>query len=122
MVGGKTGIDDETRRVLARLASRARTRVSGLRRARWEPGHVNNPQGHRLAGRFTENTAWILIAEKLSEGHEVETIVLDHPPGATGYVMKIRVQADAPRVYVKLELSKDRRRVFGRSFHYSIYE
>lgn len=71
---------------------------------------------------FTEETAWSLIAEKLSDGHEVETMVLDHPPGATGYVLKIRVETNVPRVCVKLELPKNRRKVLGRSFHYSIHE
>lgn len=69
MVDCKGGIDDETRRVLAKLASRAGTRISGLRRARWEPGNVNNPQDRYLGGVFTEETAWGLIAEKLRDGH-----------------------------------------------------
>lgn len=122
MVDRKRGIDDETRRVLTDLASRAGTRISGGPRARWNPGNVNNPQDRYLGGVFTRETAWNLIAEKLREGHEVETMVLDHPRGATGYVLKIRVEADAPRVYVKLELLKKRRKVVGRSFHYSIHE
>lgn len=122
MVDRKREIDDETRRVLADLASRAGTRISGRERARWEPGNVSNPQDRYLSGAFTDEAAWSLVAEKLRDGHEVETMVLDHPPGATGYVLKIRVEADAPRVYVKLELLKSRRRVVGRSFHYSIHE
>ncbi len=122
MVDCERGIDDELRRVLAKLARRAGTRISGGRRARWEPGNVNNPQDRYLGGKFTEETAWSLIFEKLRDGHAVETMVLDHPPGATGYVMKIRVDANLPRVYVKLELPKNRRKVLGRSFHYSIHE
>ena len=122
MVDCKGGIDAETRRVLAKLASRAGTRVSGLRRARWKPGNVNNPQDRYLGGVFTEETAWSLIAETLRGEHEVETMVLDHPPGAIGYVLKIRVETNMPRVYVKLELPRNRRKVLGRSFHYSIYE
>ncbi|MCY3931788.1 MAG: hypothetical protein OXH70_08725 [Acidobacteria bacterium] len=122
MADRKKGIDDETRRVLADLASRAGTRISGRQRARWEPGNVSNPQDRYLSGVFTDEAAWSLVAEKLRDGHEVETMVLDHPPGATGYVLKIEVEADAPRVYVKLELLKSRRRVVGRSFHYSIHE
>lgn len=122
MVDCKGGIDDEVRRVLAKLASRAGTRVSGGRPARWEPGNVNNPRDRYLGGVFTEETAWSFIEENLRDGHEVETMVLDHPPGATGYVMKIRVETDVPRVYVELELPKSRRNVLGRSFHYSIHE
>ena len=71
---------------------------------------------------FTEETAWRLIAEQLRDGHEVETMTLNHPPGATGYVLKIRVEANVPQVYVKLELPRNRRKVLGRSFHYSIHE
>lgn len=122
MVDCKEGIDDEVRRVLAKLASRAGTRISGGRRARWNPWNVNNPQNRYLQGNFTNETAWRLIAEKLNDGHEVETIALNRPPGATGYVLKIRVEANVPPVYVKLELPKNRRKVRGRSFHYSIHE
>ncbi len=122
MVDCKEGIDDEIRRVLAKLASRAGTRIVSRRGARWEPGNVKNPQDRYLGGVFTDATAWSLIVEKLSDGHVVETIVLDRPPGATGYVLKIRVEANAPRLYVKLELPRNRRKVVGRSFHYSIYE
>ncbi len=77
MADRKKGIDDETRRVLADLASRAGTRISGRQRARWEPGNVSNPQDRYLSGVFTDEAAWSLVAEKLRDGHEVETMVLD---------------------------------------------
>ena len=61
--------------------------------------------------------AWDLIASKLEEGHEVEAVQLREPPGRTGYVMKIELEAGKPMLYVKLELGSGR--IFGRSFHYS---
>lgn len=49
--------------------------------------------------------------------HPVEPVPLRRPPGATGYVMKIRVDPRAPLVYVKLQLGAGK--IIGRSFHYS---
>ena len=47
----------------------------------------------------------------------METLVLRHPRGGMGYVMKIVLDPSLPRLYVKLELAGGR--VVGRSFHYS---
>ncbi len=123
MAEGKSAIDDETRRILAKLASSRRTRLSGAsagRGARWKPEEVRNPRDRYLTGSFTEDTAWNLIVEKLREDYPVETIRLAKPPGATGHVMKIRIEAGTPRLYIKVEMGRTRRRIFGRSFHYSI--
>ena len=69
-----------------------------------------------LGNAFTDIAAWDLIAAKLEEGHPVETIELNRPPGKTGYVMKIDLGPERP-VYVKLQLAG--KKVIGRSFHYS---
>lgn len=122
MAEGKSAIDDETRRILAKLASSRRTRRSGPSAARgalWSPGKVRNPRDRHLAGSFTEDAAWNLIVEKLREGYPVETTRLVKSPRATGYVMKIRIEGGAPRLYIKLEMARTRRTIFGRSFHYS---
>ena len=83
------------------------------RLATWQ---VRNPFG-ALDDYFTDVAAWDLIASKLEEGHEVEAVQLREPPGRTGYVMKIELEAGKPMLYVKLELGSGR--IFGRSFHYS---
>jgi hypothetical protein len=77
---------------------------------------VPNPDG-LLFSHYHDDSAWELIASRLEEGHEVETIILDQPPGKTGYVMKIDLHPGRPLLYVKLELGSGV--VIGRSFHES---
>ena len=81
----------------------------------WRPGQVRNLKAV-LGNAFTDMAAWDLIATKLEDGHPVEAVELNHPPGRTGYVMKIDLGQERP-VYVKLQLAG--KNVIGRSFHYS---
>lgn len=60
--------------------------------------------------------AWELIASKLESGHDVEVVPL-RKPKATGYVMKIEIDPNAPKLYVKVEFRGGK--ILGRSFHYS---
>ena len=93
----------------------------------WRFSHVGQERGSpilvgavpptALDDYFTDAAAWDLIASKLEEGHEVEPVQLREPPGRTGYVMKIELEAGKPMLYVKLELGSGR--IFRRSFHYS---
>lgn len=111
-------IDDSIRHQLVRLVRRA-ARTSAFTRARptdWRPWEVPNPDG-LLLPYFDDHAAWELIASKLESGHEVEAVVLDQPPGRTGYVMKIDLNPGRPRLYVKLQLGAGV--VIGRSFHES---
>ena len=67
---------------------------------------------------FTNDGAWELVASKLESGHPVEIMPLVKPKGATGYVLKIRLDSSTrPALYVKLELQRGW--IHGRSFHYS---
>ena len=67
---------------------------------------------------FTNDGAWELVASRLEGGHPVEIMALAKPPGATGYVLKIRLGSSTrPALYVKLELHRGW--IHGRSFHYS---
>ena len=114
-----TELDAATRRDLARLASSRHTRTSAFSSVRptdWRPTQVRNPNG-LLDDYFTDSTAWELIASKLADGHPVEILELQKPPGARGYVMLIDIEPGQPQLYVKLELGSGR--VLGRSFHYS---
>ena len=111
-------IDNETRRQLADRAKSAKTRSSVIRPDRptdWRPEQVRNLKAV-LSNAFTDIAAWDLIATKLENGHPVETVELNRPPGKTGYVMKIDLGQERP-VYVKLQLAG--KKVIGRSFHYS---
>ena len=74
------------RRQLAVLARRSQARVTEFRIDRpidWRPGQVRNPAGV-LDTHFTDAAAWELIASRLEDGHPVEIVELQKPPGATG--------------------------------------
>ena len=112
-------IDASTRHQLVVLARRRHARVTEFSRARptnWRPGEVRDPKG-MLASHFTDAAAWELIASALESGHEVETVELKKPPGATGYVMKIDLEPGHAPLYVKFQLGSGK--IIGRSFHYS---
>ena len=119
---GRTLIDNQTRRLLIRLARSSRSRTSDFRRDRptdWRPTDVRNPLG-LLNTHFTNPTAWELIAARLEQGEQVEVIELNKPKGRLGYVMLIDLGRDVPRLYVKLQLGAGV--VIGRSFHYSDHD
>lgn len=119
---GRTLIDDQTRRLLTRLARSSRSRTSEFRRDRptdWRPTDVRNPQG-LLNTHFTNPTAWDLIAARLEKGQDVELVKLNKPKGRLGYVTLIHLGPDVPRLYVKLQLGAGI--VIGRSFHYTDHD
>ena len=112
-------IDDGTRHHLVTLARRKSARVTAFTYAQptdWRPGQVRNPDG-LLDTQFTDASAWELIASKIESGYPLETIQLEKPPGATGYVMRIDLEPSQPQLYVKLQLGSGK--IIGRSFHYS---
>ena len=112
-------LDEGIRRELVLLARRRHARVTEFRPDRptdWRPRQVRNPAGV-LDTHFTDAAAWELIASKLEQGHPVDTIELRHPPGRTGYVMKVAIEPGQPQLYVKLQLRSGK--IIGRSFHYS---
>ena len=74
----------------------------------------------RVPTHFDEDTAWTLIADRIEQGEPIEIVRLRQPEGVKGYVMKIDLEPDTPRLYVKLELGS--RKVIGRSFHYSEHD
>lgn len=116
------GLSASTRRRLATLARRRRTRVSSFTPDRpidWRPEDVRRP-GAAFDTHFGEDSAWRLIADRLEQGEPLEIVRLRQPKGVKGYVMKIDLEPDAPRLYVKLELGS--RKVIGRSFHYSEHD
>lgn len=111
-------IDDSIRHELLSLLRRGARTLEFTRDSPidWRPGDVPNPDG-LLLDYFEDHSAWELIANKLEEGHDVETIDLEHPPGKKAYVMKIALNPGRPRLYVKLQLGSGV--VMGRSFHES---
>lgn len=87
---------------------------SRRRPTKWQPNRVRNPEGG-VDRCFTDETAWTFVADRLEEGEHVWVIELEKPPGREGYVMRIDIGSDVPKLYVKLELVAAR--VWGRSFH-----
>ena len=115
-------LDESIRHQLVTLARRSKARVTAFHSDRpndWRPGQVHNPDGV-LDSHFTDASAWDYIATKLENGHPVEVMLLDKPPGAKGYVMKIDIEPDMPQLYIKLQLGPGK--IIGRSFHYSDQE
>lgn len=114
-------IDSSIRQQLAELARYKSTRTTAFspdRPTDWRPEQVPNPQGI-LDRYFTDASAWDLVVSKLEEGHLVEEIELEVPPGKKGYVMIIELPDADRSLYVKLQLGSGK--VIGRSFHYSEY-
>lgn len=112
-------IREDIRRQIIVLARRPKARRSDFtpeRPTNWRPNTVVNPETGR---HFTRSTAWEFIADCAENGCDVEVVPLRKPAGATGYVMKIPLDANRPRLYVKVELRSGR--ILGRSFHESDY-
>lgn len=111
-------IPQNIRLELARLCRNSKQRNSEFSRTHpthWSPTTIKDPEDEN--GRcFTPHRAWDYIADRLEQGEPVEVLILDKPPGKTGYVLKI-LQPDNQVLYVKLQLFPPG--VLGRSFHYS---
>jgi hypothetical protein len=109
-------VSNGIRRQLVLLAGSRRTRTSVFSAARpthWEPASVRRPDSGEA---FTPDGAWTFVAELLERGVDVEAIVLEKPPGRTGYVVTCDGWA-GEEIYIKLELCSGM--VVGRSFHVS---
>jgi hypothetical protein len=112
-------INSETRNQLILLVRRPKSRHvqwTPESPTDWQPSSVRNPKGI-LDQYFTPSSAWEFIAEQLEAGCEVEVVEIRKPPGKKAYVMKIEVDENLARVYVKFEHKSGK--IWGRSFHYS---
>ena len=115
-------VDENLSQIRKQLVTllKQRKRVSEWSKERpndWRPTQVTHPSSGMP---FTMNGAWLFIQEKLEEGHPLKEVVLDTPPGKKGYVMKIDLGANQPKLYVKVQLGSGS--VVGRSFHYSEFD
>ena len=110
-------VSNDIRRQLLLLAESRRTRTSIFTAARpthWAPTAVRRPG---TGEPFTPDGAWTFVVDLLKGGHPIEAIILDKPPGRTGYVL-IGDGHGEEEIYIKLELCSGV--VVGRSFHVSI--
>ena len=101
-------IREDIRRQIVVLARRPRARSSAFTPQRptdWRPTTVVNPE---TGEDFTLSAAWRFIAEYADRGHDIQVVPLRKPPGATGYVMRITLETNRPRLDVKVELRSGR--------------
>ena len=117
---GTGALEMPLRRLLATLARSPATRFVGRppeRPHHWFPGKVPDADGCGM----TDPAAWELIAECLEDSRQaMESLTLNVPPGANGYVMKVALPHLQDRIYIKFELLVpcDGRKICGRSFHF----
>jgi hypothetical protein len=86
------------------------------RPARWYPERVPDESGFGM----TDPAAWELLATRLEDSTQtLESVILDKPPGAIGYAMKISLAHLSSRVYAKFEfiVVAGNNAICGRSFH-----
>ncbi len=83
----------------------------------WQPSNVRDPRPERISEYFTSITCWDYIEQLLADGHEIEVISMNKPPGSKGYVMKVEHESESRSLYIKLQIGRDL--VFRRNFHYS---
>lgn len=87
------------------------------RPVRWWPERVPDPE---TGFGMTAAAAWDLLACALENpNQELETLTMDKPPGAIGYVMKIPLPNAPKRLYMKFEFIAvaGANVICGRSFH-----
>ncbi len=114
---GMIDVSESIRCQLVVLARRPRARLVPRNRempCRWRPAQVIEPA---TGMPFTESGAWHFVADAIEQRLPIRVIPLVKPPGSIGYVILITLQPDAPRLYVKLQLTGDK--ILGRRFHYS---
>ena len=107
-------VPDNIRQELVRLCSREGTRRSEFSRkapTKWHPQQARDPS---TGESYTPFAAWERVHAELKSGCELEAIVLDKPPGKTGYVFHFEDGA-GKLIYVKLQILSGF--VMGRSFH-----
>lgn len=111
---GEAGEQDRSE--LARRSRGRKTRLTTFTAAaptKWHPTSLRHPDDGEP---FTGDGCWTFVADAIDRGERVEEMVLDHPPGKRGFVMKLAGHAGTI-IYVKLQLLADK--VLGRSFHES---
>jgi len=113
-------ISEGERKELARLARNKATRTTAFtpqQPTEWRPYQVQNiSESAAFIPYFTDDGAWLFLADLLENGHEVIVKALEVPPGATGYEMHVESGSHLPRIYIKIQQGHGF--VIGRSFHY----
>jgi hypothetical protein len=113
----KSSDPDALRERLLRLVRQKKKRVIPRPPARPVDVRFSEIRDPLLGVCLTPPRAWELLIEALEGGVAIETIDLDIPAGARGYVLLLQVGEQ--RVYVKLEIGAGDREIFLRSYHLS---
>lgn len=110
-------VDSGVRKELERLCRKRGTRKSTFSQTiptHWSPHQVRHP---KTGEALSDDGAWEFVADLLRDGHDIEVIVLEQPPGKKGYVLICEGFA-GENIYMKLQLTSGL--VIGRSFHISV--
>lgn len=105
------------RQQLIALLRAGRYFVGGGYPFNWHPLELRDP---RTQQTFTGRGAWGFILELLEADEPLGEVPLKAPPGRVAYVMKVKLETYARRLYVKIQLGTGR--VIGRSFHLSDFD
>jgi hypothetical protein len=104
------------------MASKARHRRSRLNLyspnmpTDWGPDKIINP---RTGFAFSDDSAWLLIAELLEcDEQKVEVVILKLPPGKEAVVIIYDFSPEQSFLYIKIHMGNGNK-VIGRSFHLS---
>lgn len=103
---------------MAKKASSRRTRVrtfSPELPSDWSPYSITNP---RTGFVFDDDSAWMLIAQELIEGQQVQSTILTKPKDKIAIEMLHDLDPNKPFIYMKVHMGA-RDKVVGRSFHWS---
>jgi hypothetical protein len=82
----------------------------------WRPQTVESPT---TGMPFTDREAWGYIAHLLEADEPWEEVLMEKPPGITGYVFRVRLFHGRPELYIKVHPLRNV--IYGRSFHWSEY-
>lgn len=93
---------------------RVKTAFTKKQPTHWSPHTVTDPS---TGQPFTSFGCLDFIKNLLENKYPIEVIVLDKPPGAAGYVMKVVPGGGDAEIYIKLQIGPGW--LVGRSFHYS---
>lgn len=83
----------------------------------WCPLRIFNPNMPK-GFYFSEEAAWLFIADYLEKGHPYTLLTLDVPAGATAIVIEVAIPEYDRPLYIKVQIGKGNVAI-GRSFHIS---
>jgi hypothetical protein len=109
--------DQTNRQKMAELARDKRRRRNDFATAtpvEWRPMEVISPESGMP---FTEQGAWLLIANLLEGDYPWHEILLERPPGQRALALIVTLPGNAVPIYIKVHMLRGM--LYCRSFHLS---